>query len=116
MCLWGAAAPHLERRRVFVRIAQKRTPNMANSYDPTRGNLEKSCPIRHDPRTTLIKRCIEAASKPGDFIFDPFAGSATTGVAAANLGRKFCGIEMQQEFIGLAIKRLVDATAKANWS
>ena len=65
---------------------------------------------------SLIKRCIEAASKPGDFIFDPFAGSATTGVAAANLGRKFCGIEMQQEFIGLAIKRLVDATAKANWS
>lgn len=56
----------------------------------------------------LLERCIEASTKPGDFVFDPFAGSSTTGVAAIRLGRKFCGVEMESEFVDLSIKRLND--------
>lgn len=54
----------------------------------------------------LLQRCIEAATKPGDFVFDPFAGSSTTGVAALRLNRKFCGVELEDAFIDLSIKRL----------
>ena len=54
----------------------------------------------------LLQRCIEAATKPGDFVFDPFAGSSTTGVAALSLGRKFCGVELEDAFVDLSIKRL----------
>ena len=54
----------------------------------------------------LLERCIEASTNPGDFIFDPFAGSSTTGVAALRLNRKFCGVEMEDEFVNLSIKRL----------
>lgn len=54
----------------------------------------------------LLKRCIEAATEKGDFIFDPFAGSSTTGVAAALAERRFCGVEQEQEFIKLSIHRL----------
>lgn len=54
----------------------------------------------------LLMRCIEASTNPGDFVFDPFLGSGTTGVAASLLKRKFCGVEQQAEFIQLAVKRL----------
>ena len=54
----------------------------------------------------LIARCISASTQEGDFIFDPFAGSSTTGVAAIGLRRKFCGVEQNEEFMGLSIKRI----------
>lgn len=54
----------------------------------------------------LLERCIQAASRTGDLIFDPFMGSGTTGVAALKNGRKFCGCEMEEEFFELAKKRL----------
>jgi len=54
----------------------------------------------------LLKRCIEASTNEGDFVLDPFSGSGTTGVAALELKRRFCGIESEPEFISLAVKRL----------
>jgi site-specific DNA-methyltransferase (adenine-specific) len=54
----------------------------------------------------LLKRCIEASTNRGDFVLDPFAGSSTTGIAALDLKRRFCGIESEQEFINLSVKRL----------
>lgn len=59
----------------------------------------------------LLERCIEASTQPGQFVFDPFAGSSTTGVAAIRLGRKFCGVEMEDEFVNLSIRRLEELTA-----
>ena len=64
--------------------------------------------------TTLLDRIILASSKPGDLILDPFAGSATTGVSAINLGRKFIGIESNIEYLeNLAVPRL-KAAGKIN--
>lgn len=54
----------------------------------------------------LLERCIQAASNPNDWIFDPFMGSGTTGVAALKHGRNFCGCEINDEFFELAKKRL----------
>ncbi len=59
---------------------------------------------------SLVERCIAASTNKGDFILDPFAGSSTTGVAAINLERKFCGIELENEYIDLSIKRLESTT------
>lgn len=55
----------------------------------------------------LVERCIQAASNVGDFIFDPFMGSGTTGVAAINNNRKFCGCELELDFFELAKQRLI---------
>ena len=45
----------------------------------------------------LYKRMIEASSNPGDIVLDPFAGCATTCVAAEQLGRDWIGIDIREE-------------------
>ena len=58
----------------------------------------------------LLERIVLATSKKGDLILDPFCGSATTGVAAVLHGRKFIGIDSEQEYLEqFAIPRLQDA-------
>lgn len=42
----------------------------------------------------LLARIILSSSRPGDFVFDPFAGTGTTLVAASLLGRKGAGVEI----------------------
>lgn len=54
----------------------------------------------------LLRRIILASTSPGELILDPFAGSGTTGVAALELGRKFIGVDISEEFLALACKRL----------
>lgn len=54
----------------------------------------------------LVERCIQAASNKGDWIFDPFMGSGTTGVAAIKHGRYFCGCEQEEAFFELAKQRI----------
>ena len=57
----------------------------------------------------LIAKLMLASSKIGDFVFDPFAGSGTTCVVAQKLGRKFSGVEQEDEYCQMAIKRLGQA-------
>ena len=57
----------------------------------------------------LMQWCIERVSDPGDIILDPFMGSGTTGVACANLGRKFIGIEIEPKYFDIACRRIEDA-------
>ncbi len=45
-------------------------------------------------------------------ILDPFMGSGTTGVACANLGRKFIGIEIHEKYFDIACERITAAHAQ----
>jgi len=42
-------------------------------------------------------------------ILDPFMGSGTTGVACAKLGRRFIGIELEEKYFNIAVKRIDEA-------
>lgn len=57
----------------------------------------------------LYAKLILASSKKGDLVFDPFLGSGTSSVVAKKLGRKFCGIELNEEYCLWAEKRLLAA-------
>jgi len=53
----------------------------------------------------LPELCIKAGSREGDIILDPFFGSGTTGYVAQKLGRRWIGIELNEEYIKIANKR-----------
>lgn len=54
----------------------------------------------------LLARLIDKSSDPGDLVLDCFAGSASTGVAALELGRSFLGFELNAEYAALAKEQL----------
>ena len=54
----------------------------------------------------LLAKIILASSKKGDLVFDPFNGSGTTTVVAKKLGRHYLGVEIDEEYCCLALKRL----------
>jgi site-specific DNA-methyltransferase (adenine-specific) len=60
----------------------------------------------------LMNYLLANSSKPTDTILDPFMGSGTTGVACAQLGRKFIGIEIDPDYFEIARKRIETAYAQ----
>ncbi len=52
---------------------------------------------------------INHVPSPCQTILDPFMGSGTTGVACANLGRTFIGIERESRYFDVACRRIEDA-------
>jgi site-specific DNA-methyltransferase (adenine-specific) len=59
----------------------------------------------------LMEWCI-GQLKGAQTIVDPYMGSGTTGVACANLGRKFVGIEIEPKYFDIACKRIEAAYAQ----
>lgn len=57
----------------------------------------------------IPKRCIQASTKEGDIVLDPFMGSGTTAVAAKELNRNYLGFEITKEYIEIANRRLGEA-------
>ena len=56
--------------------------------------------------TALAKIAILAHTNPGEFVFDPFAGSGSTGVAAKELGRRFVLVERDADTFNKMVTRL----------
>ena len=73
---------------------------------PAIGRWGKSCG-KHPTQKPLsvLSRIILASTRPDSWILDPFAGSSTTGIAANLLGRKYLGIDIEQEFLELGKRR-----------
>lgn len=57
----------------------------------------------------LPGRCIALSTKDGDIVLDPFVGAGNAGVAARALGRRFIGIDVCEEYLTTAEKRISEA-------
>jgi DNA modification methylase len=61
----------------------------------------------------ILTPVIQAFSKPGDIVLDPFSGSGSTAVAAALSGRRYLGIELEEHYCRHARTRLAGAARYA---
>ena len=68
-----------------------------NKHHPTEKSVSTLLPL------------VKTFSAIGQLVLDPFAGSASTLIAAKSLGRKFLGIELDSEYHAIASKRLAAA-------
>jgi site-specific DNA-methyltransferase (adenine-specific) len=74
--------------------------------NPERAGHPTQKPVR------VMREAIAYARNP-QTILDPFMGSGTTGVACANLGRKFIGIEIERKYFDIACERIDNAYRQA---
>jgi adenine-specific DNA-methyltransferase len=58
----------------------------------------------------LLERIIKASSNLGDLVLDPFAGTFTTCFVAKELGRRSIGVEVEEEYVKIGLRRLNLAT------
>jgi len=60
----------------------------------------------------LMHWILRKYSKENDLVLDSFMGSGTTGVACAQLGRKFIGIEIHKPYFDIAVKKIENEVAQ----
>lgn len=59
-------------------------------------------------QTGVVEFFVKFLTQPGDLVFDPFAGSNTTGAAAETLGRKWISVEARLDYIRGSRGRFID--------
>lgn len=105
--LRGDFAPKVEFCLFFQKgrrlIEGKRDPNIfkfartGNKYHPTEKPVD------------MLRYLMTKFSSPGDVILDPFMGSGSTGVAAIQEGRRFIGMELEDQYMAVANRRIIGA-------
>ena len=66
--------------------------------------VHRGYPAEKPPAVSEV--LIAQSSSPGEIVADPFMGSASVGVAAARLGRRFTGNDLNPEAVRLSAERL----------
>lgn len=59
----------------------------------------------------LPRRLIKLLSFPGDTVLDPFCGSGTVAVACQELGRRFLGFDVSEEYVESARRRVAKVSS-----
>jgi len=114
-------APSPDRRRGRTRRGRADVEEILRRYRPVRLRRPSVLhrvrrggePDRTEKPSELLKQLISAGSRPHDLVLDPFAGGGSTGVAALELGRRFLGIEVDEQVADRAASRLRVAKCEA---
>ncbi|WP_307979867.1 DNA methyltransferase [uncultured Senegalimassilia sp.] len=54
----------------------------------------------------LMDYFVRTLTNPGNIVLDPFMGSGSSGVSAKGMGRKFIGIELDEDYFDIAVQRM----------
>jgi adenine-specific DNA-methyltransferase len=129
--LWFVKGRNAKFNLDAVRIPQK-YPGKRSYKGPNKGNLSGN-PLGKNPGdvwdipnvkgnhvektehpcqfpVALVQRLIRATTAADDLVLDPFAGSGSTGVAAAMEGRRFIGAEIEEKYAKVGAQRVIAAS------
>ena len=107
--LAGSLSPSINIINVPTGSATSASPAQSNDLLQTKsGGVLKSTHPTVKP-IKLMEYLIKLICPPGGVVLDPFAGSGSTLVAAKRLGFQFIGIEMNEEYVEIASKRIQNA-------
>jgi site-specific DNA-methyltransferase (adenine-specific) len=131
-CAWGSwqspAAPNLRGDHEVITVAcrggwERSAPAGMADWRDTVGDWPALCSTVWPVPTVggraghpaampveVARRCIRLSTWPGETVFDPFAGSGTTLLAAHQLGRRAIGIERSRRYCELAVARLAQTS------
>lgn len=113
---------HYRRSYEVVLVAEK--PGTACAWHDVSGKIEniirpgylgikKIIPQRDDHPTPkppeLARHFIRLHTQAGEIVLDPFMGGGSTAVAAVKEGRRFIGIELDEQWFDLACRRIEEA-------
>jgi len=97
-------------------IDYRKNPPQVYSSEKVPGNVWEFARVRYrmdeyenhptQKPVALLERIIRASSNVGDTILDPFSGTFTTSFVAKQLGRKSIGIELQEDYVKIGLRRL----------
>ena len=85
---------------------EEKAPVDARVFPPIGGDRNgHPCP----KPDAIVRWLVQAFASLGESVLDPFMGSGTTGVACAQLGRRFVGIELEERYFEIACRRIEEA-------
>jgi site-specific DNA-methyltransferase (adenine-specific) len=97
-------------------IDYRKNPPQVYSSEKVPGNVWEFARVRYrmdeyenhptQKPIALLERIIKASSNVGNTVLDPFSGTFTTSFVAQQLGRKSIGIELQEDYVKIGLRRL----------
>ena len=94
---------------IWTEGGANRDYHVANTAPSSRKGLA-NVPWHPCPRPlSQVRHIIEQWVRPGGLVLDPFMGSGTTGVACAQTGRRFIGIEIDKTYYPKIKRRIAEA-------
>jgi len=94
-------------------VGLKNTPKIKGETYSFRqdGSLDGNIPTKQNNHPTvkplaLIEYLVKLITRKNQIVLDPFIGSGTTGMACKKLGRNYIGIEINDDYIKIAEKRI----------
>ncbi len=109
--LWAAKNEQSKHRFNYAEMRKVTGKQMKTVWTMTApGGAEKTFGKHPTQKpVALIERCLLASTNAGDLVLDPFLGGGTTAVAALRLKRGCVGIELDEQHLNLAMRRIKSA-------
>jgi len=103
----GAKRKLIDYRKAFPKIYNtQKVPGNVWEFPRVRYRMDEYENHPTQKPITLLERIIKASSNEGDLVMDPFSGTFTTSFVAKELNRKSIGIEIQDEYVKIGLRRL----------
>lgn len=101
----GRPTHHLGQRNDDTYVSEDGGPKLMRSVQYVRSEHGRAVHPTQKP-TGILRPLIEYSCPPDGIVLDPFAGSASTLIAAREMGRKAIGVEIDPDYCAAAARRL----------